>query len=66
MCSVGKEVRLFPLLDLKGQKSTYLGPLIDVLHHEGYVCKIERVDYEFLKGGNEMLKIQREKEQRTI
>ena len=57
MCKVGKEVRIFPLLDLKGQRSDYLGPLIKVLEHEGHQCQIIKVNYEFQKGGNEMLKI---------
>jgi hypothetical protein len=58
MCRVGKEVRVFPLIDLKGERSEHLGPLIDALVHSGYRCSIQRVSYEFQKGGNEMLRVQ--------
>ena len=57
MCRVGKEVRVFPLLDLKGNRSGYLGPLVKRLEQDGYQCQIERVDYEFQKSGNEMLRV---------
>ncbi|MDH5464384.1 MAG: SAM-dependent methyltransferase [Thiovulaceae bacterium] len=57
MSKVGKEVRIFPLLDLKGERSHYLDPLMKVLEDEGHQCLIVKVDYEFQKGGNEMLKI---------
>lgn len=57
MCRVGKEVRVFPLLDLKGNRSGYLGPLVKRLEQDGYQCQIKRVDYEFQKDGNEMLRV---------
>ncbi|QDF28667.1 methyltransferase domain-containing protein [Halarcobacter anaerophilus] len=57
MCSVGNEVRIFPLLDLKGNRSEYLKPLTEHLKKAGYQYKVEIVDYEFQKGGNEMLRI---------
>jgi len=57
MCRVGNEVRIFPLLDLKGNQSGYLKPLIEKLEQNGYQCVIETVNYEFQKGGNEMLKV---------
>lgn len=57
MCRVGSEIRIFPLLDLKGNRSIYLEPLMEKLRDNGYQCTIETVDYEFQKGGNEMLKV---------
>lgn len=57
MCRVGNEVRIFPLLDLKGKRSGHLEPLMQKLQQDGYCCQVETVDYEFQKGGNEMLKI---------
>jgi len=57
MCRVGDEVRIFPLLDLKGKRSSYLGPLMEALGQRGYRCEIETVHYEFQRGGNEMLKV---------
>jgi len=59
MCRVGSEIRIFPLLDLKGNRSSYLEPLMAKLIDNGYQCAIETVDYEFQKGGNEMLKVKR-------
>jgi hypothetical protein len=58
MCRAGKEVRVFPLIDLKGKRSKHLRPLIDALERSGYRCSIQRVGYEFQKGGNEMLRVQ--------
>jgi hypothetical protein len=57
LCRVGNEVRIFPLLDLKGNRSEYLKPLTEHLKKAGYQYKVEIVDYEFQKGGNEMLRI---------
>jgi len=65
MCLVGREVRLFPLLDLKGNRSAYLA-LIDVLRQEGHTCHIEHVEYEFQKGGDEMLRVERAKDKGTV
>ncbi len=59
MCRVGEEVRIFPLLDLKANPSSYLEALIKKLLANGYQCQIETVDYEFQKGGNEMLKVKK-------
>ena len=58
MCRVSKkEVRIFPLLDLKNQNSHYLEPILSILKENGYKTKIIKSDYEFQKGANEMLKI---------
>jgi hypothetical protein len=57
MCRVGKEVRVFPLLDLEGKRSKHLGPLIDALERSGHRCIVESVGYAFQKGGNEMLRV---------
>ena len=57
MCRVGHEIRIFPLLDLQGNRSSYLEPLMHKLKQNSYHCQVETVDYEFQKGGNEMLKI---------
>lgn len=57
MCRVGNEVRIFPVLDLKGNKSKYLKPLMERLKQSGYQCEVETVSYEFQKSGNQMLKV---------
>ncbi|MBR8829751.1 MAG: hypothetical protein N5P05_001297 [Chroococcopsis gigantea SAG 12.99] len=57
MLRVSKEVRIFPLLTLMLERSPYLVPLMDELHCSGYSVSIQKVAYEFQKGGDEMLKI---------
>ena len=55
---VAKGVRIFPLLDLDGRRSHHLEPLRTALAGDGFDSEIVRVDYEFQKGGNEMLRIE--------
>jgi glucan phosphoethanolaminetransferase (alkaline phosphatase superfamily) len=58
MCRVSKkEVKIFPLLDLKNQKSEYLEPILDILKDKGFETKIIKTNYEFQKGANELLSI---------
>ena len=54
---VAKEVRVFPLVDLKGEKSVHLEGVVKELTSLGYDVNIVKTGYEFQKGGNEMLKI---------
>lgn len=56
---VAAEVRVFPLIQLNGQPSPYVESVIDSLPSERFRVQIEAVDYEFQKGGNQMLKISR-------
>jgi SAM-dependent methyltransferase len=60
LCRVAREVRIFPLLDLQGERSRHLAPLLDTLAPHGLATEIRKVGYEFQKGGNEMLLIRRE------
>lgn len=57
MLRVAEEVRIFPLITLSGQASPHLLPVIAALEQNGFKCEIQRVAYEFQKGGNEMLVI---------
>lgn len=54
-----KEIRIFPIVNLKGKKS----PLVALLMHdkvfEPFQMSIMKVGYEFMKGGNEMLVIKK-------
>jgi len=60
MCRVSKEeVRIFPLLNLKNEKSKYLEPILKILNDKGFETKIIKTNYEFQKGANEMLRISR-------
>lgn len=57
MCRVAKEVRVFPLLDHSGQRSPHVDSVRLCLQKNGYHSAIQPVDYEFQRGGNEMLQI---------
>jgi hypothetical protein len=59
MCRVAREVRIFPLLALGATRS----PLVDLMAQQcddlGCIVSIETVDYEFQRGGNQMMCIRR-------
>jgi hypothetical protein len=57
MCRVAAEVRIFPLLALGGARSLLLDACLDGLPQSGFDAAIETVDYEFQRGGNQMLRI---------
>jgi len=58
MCRVAKEVRVFPLLGgSSGVESPHLNPIVTELENTSFHVKREKVDYEFQKGGNEMLRV---------
>ena len=56
---VATEVRIFPLLRLDGEPSSYLESILEDLSNQGFNTQVLSVDYEFQKGGNQMLKIGR-------
>ena len=59
LCRVSREVRIFPLLQLGSTISPHVGSVIEKLQADGYEVSRVRVDYEFQRGGNEMLQIRR-------
>ena len=59
MCRVAKEVRIFPLLTLGARPSPYVERVVDDLVRAGFRVSTESVPYEFQRGGNQMLRIQR-------
>ena len=59
LCRVAKEVRIFPLLELGALPSRYLNTVCEKIEHLGYRTEREEVDYEFQKGGNQMLRVSR-------
>ena len=59
LCRVANEVRIFPLLDMVGKTSEHLAPLLLALAQAGLAMRIEKVAYEFQKGGNQMLRVRR-------
>ncbi len=58
MLRICKEVRIFPLLNLNAEKSEVLEGIIEAFGNE-FKVSVEKVEYEFQKGGNEMLRIKR-------
>jgi hypothetical protein len=59
LCRVSKEVRIFPLLDMNSNRSPYVDEVIEYFTKEGYSACEEKVNYEFQKGGNKMLRIKK-------
>jgi SAM-dependent methyltransferase len=59
MCRVAAEVRIFPLLRLGGERSPFVDENVDALRDSGFDVSLERVPYEFQRGGNQMMRIRR-------
>lgn len=57
LCRVANEVRVFPLLELGAKKSRHIESVINALRNDGVEVRVQKVPYEFQKGGNEMLRI---------
>ncbi|MDI9257907.1 hypothetical protein [Flavobacterium sedimenticola] len=58
MLRICKEIRIFPLLNLNGHESEVLKEIIAYFESD-FEINIHKVDYEFQKGGNRLLKITR-------
>jgi len=59
LCRVATEVRIFPLLALGGERSPYVERVMEEVQSFGYVASVERVQYEFQRGGHQMMRIRR-------
>jgi hypothetical protein len=59
MCRVASEARVFPLLKSYGGLSPHLEPVVAGLRERGYRAEVKEVQYEFQRGGNEMLVVAR-------
>jgi hypothetical protein len=57
MCRVAREVRIFPLLALGATPSALVDPIVEECARWGFAVSIERVPYEFQRGGNQMMRI---------
>ena len=57
LCRVAREVRVFPLLALGALTSPHVGAVREAMTKDGLVVTVERVPYEFQRGGNEMLRV---------
>ena len=56
---IASEVRIFLLLKLDGELSSYLELVLEDLSSKGCSVQVQSVAYEFQKGGNQMLRISR-------
>ncbi len=56
---ISPEVRIFPLLKLDCSPSPYVEPVMQELGGKGFNVQVQPVAYEFQKGGNQMLKLNR-------
>jgi hypothetical protein len=55
---VAREVRIFPVVEqFSGEISAHLPPVIAALEAQNYQVEVIRGNYEFQKGGNQMLRI---------
>ena len=54
---VAREVRIFPVLALGAQPSPYVPVVIDAMRRDGRDASIVTVPYEFVRGGNQMMRI---------
>ena len=59
MLRVAAEVRVFPLLQIGGAPSPYVGGVVDEFRSRGLDVRVEQVAYEFQRGGNRMLRLGR-------
>lgn len=57
LARIGKEVRIFPLVDLNGLLSVHLEQSIEALGQNGFTATIENSHYEFQRGAHQMLRI---------
>jgi hypothetical protein len=56
---VATEVRLFPLVALNGDPSPFVERCMQDAHDAGLAVSIEKVPYEFRRGGDEMMRLTR-------
>jgi hypothetical protein len=57
LCRVANEVRIFPLLTYNAEACPFVAPIVERLKNLDHIVSIEKVPYEFQRGGNMMMKI---------
>lgn len=57
MLRVATEVRCFPLLQIGGTPSPHVAGVVEVFRSRGANATVEPVEYEFQRGGNQMLRL---------
>jgi hypothetical protein len=59
LCRVANEVRIFPLLTYNAEPSSLVDQIAEHLSKAGRTVTIEKVAYEFQRGGDQMMRILR-------
>ena len=59
MCRVADEARVFPMTALGAVPSRHVDPVVTKLRQCGCEVRIETVEYEFQRGGDQMMRIRR-------
>jgi hypothetical protein len=59
LCRVASEVRIFPLLALGGEPSPHAEGVASALRACGFTVSLEKVPYEFQKGGDHMMRVRK-------
>lgn len=57
LCRLAREVRVFPLLALGGRQSPFIDSTMADLRAAGHEVSLEKVQYEFQRGANQMMRI---------
>lgn len=57
LCRVIRDVPVYPLLELGSAPSLHVAAVEGRLRGSGYKVQIEQVDYEFQRGGNQMMRV---------
>jgi len=57
LCRVAREVRIFPMLTYNAEPSPLVAPIARHTRKAGRIVSIEKVPYEFQRGGNLMMKV---------
>jgi len=57
LCRVAREVRIFPLVSLDCAASPLVEPIMADLTRGGFTVEVRAVDYEFVRGANQMLRV---------
>lgn len=57
LARVGKDVRIFPLVDSEGEPSSLLGPIIMGLYQDNFAVEVKDVSYYLQHRGNAMLRV---------
>jgi hypothetical protein len=59
LARVAPDVRVFPLIELGGQRSRHLDASIETLRADGFLVEVRQVEYQFQRGADEMLVVSR-------